>query len=100
MGVANLSPDQSDSVLKSPAPLWATLIATFFGVGKIKPGPGTWGSAATVLVWYLLSRFIPLPWQTLAATLLAIFVIVIGIPVATLSARTAAKKDPQFVVID
>ncbi len=33
------------------APLWATLIATFFGIGRLHPGPGTWGSAATVLLW-------------------------------------------------
>ena len=33
-------------------PLWATLIATFFGIGGIRPGPcGTWGSATTVLLW-------------------------------------------------
>ena len=24
------------------APLWATLVATFFGAGRLKPGPGTW----------------------------------------------------------
>ncbi len=28
------------------APLWATLVATFFGTGRLKPGPGTWGSLA------------------------------------------------------
>ena len=31
------------------APLWATLVATFFGAGRLKPGPGTWGSLATVI---------------------------------------------------
>ena len=30
------------------APLWATLTATFLGIGRLHPGPGTWGSAATV----------------------------------------------------
>ena len=27
------------------APLWARLVATFFGIGWLKPGPGTWGLA-------------------------------------------------------
>ena len=24
------------------APAWAELVATFFGAGRMKPGPGTW----------------------------------------------------------
>src|SRR5580692_9269194 len=31
--------------------LWAWTVATFFGVGLLKPGPGTWGSVAAVLLW-------------------------------------------------
>ena len=37
----------TESASASPAPLWATLVATFFGAGRLHPGPGTWGSAAT-----------------------------------------------------
>ena len=32
-------------------PLWAWLIATFFGAGMMRPGPGTWGSLAATLLW-------------------------------------------------
>ncbi|HEY7615196.1 MAG TPA: hypothetical protein VH744_00195, partial [Terriglobales bacterium] len=39
------------------APLWATLTATFLGIGKLRPGPGTWASAATVLVWWAVSHW-------------------------------------------
>ena len=39
----------------STAPLWATLVATFFGAGRLKPGPGTWGSLATIIVWGLVT---------------------------------------------
>ena len=84
----------------STAPLWATLVATFFGTGRLKPGPGTWGSLATVLLWALASSQIPeasLPWATLIA---AAAVTIIGIPAATLVARSSGLKDPQFVVID
>jgi len=82
------------------APLWATLIATFFGIGRLRPGPGSWASAATVLLWWLLTRWIPPNWQLIAVLLLAILTILVGIPAATRVARAAALKDPQFVVID
>ena len=84
----------------SRAPLWATLVATFFGAGKLRPGPGTWGSLATVMLWWLLSRAIPPDRQALAAVGLAILTILIGIPAATRVARASGLKDPQFVVID
>jgi phosphatidylglycerophosphatase A len=83
-----------------PAPLWATLIATFFGIGKMHPGPGTWGSAATVLLWYAITHALNPSMRTPATTLAAVFVILIGIPAATRVARANASKDPQFVVID
>jgi phosphatidylglycerophosphatase A len=83
-----------------PAPLWATLVATFFGVGRMHPGPGSWGSAATVLLWWILARWIPATFQPSAAVLLASFAAAIGLPAATLVARASARKDPQFVVID
>jgi phosphatidylglycerophosphatase A len=82
------------------APLWATLVATFFGAGRMRPGPGTWGSAATVLLWWLIARQIPSVWQPWTATALALVAIAIGIPAATIVARAASTKDPQFVVID
>jgi phosphatidylglycerophosphatase A len=82
------------------APLWATLIATFFGAGRLKPGPGTWGSLATVIVWALASSRIPVVHRTGATIIAAAVVTIIGIPAATLAARASGLKDPQFVVID
>jgi phosphatidylglycerophosphatase A len=82
------------------APLWATLVATLLGVGRLQPGPGTWGSVATVIVWALISSRIPpeaRSWATMAA---AALVTLIGIPAATQVARASSLKDPQFVVID
>ena len=83
-----------------PAALWATLVATFFGIGHLRPGPGTWGSAGTVLIWAALAHAIPAPAHTAIAITLAILVTLIGIPAATRVARAIGKKDPQFVVID
>lgn len=86
--------------LSASAPVWATLVATFFGVGRLKPGPGTWGSLATTLIWALASSRIPLEHRTWATLVAAVIVTLIGIPAATLVARATGSKDPQFIVID
>jgi phosphatidylglycerophosphatase A len=83
-----------------PAPLWATLIATFFGIGRMRFGPGTWGSAAAVLLWAALAYELPSALRIQVVIALAVFVTVIGIPAATAVARASKVKDPQFVVID
>lgn len=82
------------------APIWATLVATFFGVGRLKPGPGTWGSVTTVLVWALVASRLPPAARTWATIAAAALVTLIGIPAATQVARASGVKDPQFVVID
>jgi len=82
------------------APLWATLVATFFGAGRIRPGPGTWGSLATVLVWFVVSRAVPGRWIIPVNVALAALAVAVGIPSATRVARSSGLKDPQFVVID
>ncbi len=82
------------------SPLWATVVATFFGTGKLKPGPGTWGSLATVILWYLLTLAVPTQLQMATAITLVVLVIAAGIPAATRVARDSGVKDPQFVVID
>jgi len=82
------------------APLWASLAGTFLGIGRIHPGPGTWASAATVLLWAAFARALMPPQRTPVAIALALLVTVIGIPSATRVARGAGVKDPQVVVID
>jgi phosphatidylglycerophosphatase A len=82
------------------APLWATTVATLFGIGRLKPGPGTWGSLATVLAWALVSSRIQAASRTSTTIIAAAAVTLIGIPAATRVARAAGLKDPQFVVID
>ena len=84
----------------SHCPRWATLVATFFGVGRLKPGPGTWGSAATVLLWAVIAFSLPQSWRSPVAIALTLLVVLIGIPAATEVSRAAQRKDPQFVVID
>jgi phosphatidylglycerophosphatase A len=98
-----LSPDPeppSASPAHEAAPLWATLVATFFGIGRVNPGPGTWASAATVVLWAAVAYELPPSLRTPVAITLAVLVTLVGIPAATLVARASGGKDPQFVVID
>jgi phosphatidylglycerophosphatase A len=81
-------------------PPWATLVATLFGIGRLRPGPGSWGSAATVLLWAALAHALAPSLRTPVAIALAVGVTLIGIPAATQVARGSGIKDPQFVVID
>lgn len=81
---------------------WAFLVSTFFGAGCGKPGPGTWGSVAAVLLWALYAYFAH---PSAVALLIALAVgivlsVALGVPAATIAAREAGSEDPSFVVID
>jgi phosphatidylglycerophosphatase A len=82
--------------------LWAWTVATFFGAGLGKPGPGTWGSVAAVLLWAAFARLAhPAPGALLAALAIGIILaIALGVPAATIAAREAGREDPGFVVVD
>jgi phosphatidylglycerophosphatase A len=93
--------------MKTDAPtqkktLWAWTVATFFGAGFGKPGPGTWGSVAAVLLWAAYAfAFQPTAQALLIALLIGIaLTLLIGIPAATIVARESGLHDPQIVVID
>src|SRR5579863_1747294 len=81
---------------------WAFAVATFFGAGRLKPGPGTWGSVAALLLWAIANwAFHP----SRAAMYLILVVgialtLIFGIPAATIAARESGREDPGFVVID
>ncbi len=72
----------------------------------MKPGPGTWASMATVLLWLFASWALGLDshwgphgaWLLLAAGI--VFSLVAGIPAAGVAARESGQEDPGFVVID
>lgn len=81
---------------------WAWTVGTFFGAGNLKPGPGTYGSVAAVLIWLAIANFLrPNHHELLAITIgLTILSTVIGVPASTIVAREAGREDPGFVVID
>lgn len=82
--------------------VWAWTVATFFGAGLGKPGPGTWGSVGAVLLWATFAWLAQPTPRNLFFSLLACIAasIAFGIPAATIAARESGRHDPQFVVID
>lgn len=97
---SRLSSGQQAVPRQSHAPLWASLLATFCGIGHLRPGPGSWASAVTLILWAALSYSLSPSLRTPVAIVLALCVTLVGIPAATQVARTAGSKDPHFVVID
>ena len=82
--------------------IWAWKVATFFGIGYLKPGPGTWGSVAAVLLWATFAFTLHPSALTLTLALLIGIVVAtaLGIPAATIVERESGRTDPGFVVID
>lgn len=81
---------------------WAWTLSTFFGAGLLKPGPGTYGAVAALLLW-LSAAHVWHPGAVASAigTLVAAIIATLaGIPAATIVAREAGREDPGFVVID
>ena len=81
---------------------WAWAVGTFFGAGLLKPGPGTYGSAAALILWYVAAHIFHPSTATLAVctTVAAVVVTLIGIPASTIVARESGREDPGHVVID
>ncbi|RXH55196.1 phosphatidylglycerophosphatase A [Granulicella sibirica] len=79
---------------------WAWLVGTFFGAGLLKPGPGTYGSAAAVALWYAAAHVFHPAHLAIGTTVAAILATLIGIPAATIVARESGREDPGHVVID
>lgn len=90
----------------APAPVartrWAWTVGTFFGIGHLKPGPGTWGSVAATAIWYFGLKTAHLNgWAATLVTLAgAVAITWAGIPAATVVERESGGIDPGFVVID
>ena len=87
------------SIQRTP---WAWTVATFVGIGNLRPGPGTYGSVAAILLWIGAAHLTHLSGVAFALLTLALAAAATaaGIPAATIVAREAGHEDPGFVVID
>ena len=85
------------------APRWAWWVATGFGSGRLKPGPGTWGSLVAAIAWFGLvlpsSLLPPVVFECLIAGL-TLAMIVVSIFVTGLVIRQIQTKDPRCIVSD
>jgi phosphatidylglycerophosphatase A len=79
---------------QSPIPVFPLAIATVFGVGYAPVAPGTFGSAAGLLLWWLL----PASAATHAVVIVALFAA--GSWSGTIAERHFGRTDPGQVVID
>ncbi len=68
----------------------------------MRPGPGTWGSAAGLLIWLAIEHWAhPARGHLAAGTAIAALVALLaGIPASSIVAREAGTEDPSFVVLD
>ncbi|MFN7113273.1 MAG: phosphatidylglycerophosphatase A [Alphaproteobacteria bacterium] len=72
------------------------LLATWFGVGRLRPAPGTLGTLAAIPFGYAIAYFSGITGLLLAALLM----IGIGTMAATYYGRKSGKKDDQTIVVD
>lgn len=72
------------------------LIATWFGVGRLRPAPGTLGSLAAMPFGYAIAYYTGLTGLMLAAFLL----LIIGSMAATYYGKKSGQKDDQTIVVD
>jgi len=81
---------------------WAWVLATWFGAGRMKPGPGTYGSVAALLLWYGGAHIFHVSGSSLAiaTAVAALMITLVGIPASTIVARESGREDPGFVVVD
>ena len=70
------------------------LFATWFGIGLIRPAPGTWGSFAALLIWYFAEFMHPT-----AHVILPIFILFSWL-VCSQATKDSDSKDHSAIVID
>ncbi len=75
----------------------AHALALFFGAGCMRPGPGTWGTAAGVLVWIALVR-LGVPLTALLALIVMAFLI--GAWASERTGIDLGVEDAGCIVID
>lgn len=106
-------PARSSSLTTPVKPHMALAIATALGLGYIPVAPGTWGSFAGVLIYWLAFSRLPLtisghkfPWAGRASqyavlgAAIALLLAIGGVWAADQAAKFLQKKDPGCVVID
>lgn len=72
------------------------ILAIFFGVGLLRPAPGTWGSLVAVILGLLIDRYLGFP----ALVVATITVTALGFWAIGVELRDTPTADPSEFVID
>ena len=75
---------------------WLLWVAEGFGTGRLKPGPGTWGTFVG-LAWHALLVWLLPPWAWAVMVLATTF---LAVPVCARAEKILGKEDPGSVVLD
>lgn len=70
-------------------------LATFFGAGKLPKSPGTWGTLATIPLWYLLAQLHAIPYMVVVLLLC-----IAAILIAQAYENLTNTHDSKEIVID
>jgi phosphatidylglycerophosphatase A len=79
---------------KDSRPLFSLAIATVFGIGYAPVAPGTFGSAAGLLLWMVL------PGSTIIQAAVIVALLVLGSIAGSVAERHFGRSDPRQVIID
>ena len=72
------------------------ILAIFFGAGRLRPAPGTWGSLVAVILGLLIDRYLGFP----ALVVATITVTALGFWAIGVELRDTPAADPSEFVID
>jgi len=75
-----------------------TLFVTMFGIGKLKPIPGTFGSLATIIILYFCFHKLEINSNVIFIVLIVIFIY--SFTAITSHTKDQENKDPSEIVID
>lgn len=93
-------PEMGTTIQTRTRTIWAWVTGTFFGIGLIPGGPGTWASLVTAGLWFVVAMNLRSAQVHVATLLAAMVVTLIGIPAASIVERESRRQDPGHVVID
>ena len=74
----------------------ANWVSSVFKIGYLPIAPGTWGSLAAVVLWYLIIESI----STITFIVTIIIIFILGVYTSSITERYSAQKDPSVIVID
>ncbi len=71
-------------------------ISTVLKIGYLPIAPGTWGSLAATVTWFIIIESI----STITFTIVIVIIFILGVYTSSITEGYLTKKDPSIIVID